>query len=265
MKTSSFKKLFGTLAIAGALVMVPSAFAETNASTTGSFTVNNSGIVHVKNAEVTSVSGNIVNAVSRFTNLVTSWVFTTNASTTIAVANATTSSTSNIKVGDKINVVGTLSALGSVISVNATKIVDTTSFALWKTKSGTVQSVNTANGTFVLKSDDKLITVQTNATTTFMITPTATSLATTTTLGGLVIGSKVNVTGYMNPTKTVLTASKVTIKPLKLEVNKENKKKTNGSNNGWKNGWKDKEDRTNNGEHKGFLKTNIGTNIGLGL
>ncbi len=273
MKKQTIKTALGSLAIAGALLMAPSVFADTVATTTGSFNVNSSGVVRVKNAEVTSVSGNVVNAITRFTNFITNWTFTTNASTTIAANNSISTSTSNIRVGDRINVAGTLSALGSTISVNASKIVDITSYALFKTKSGTVQSVNTTNGTFVLKTDDKLITVQTNASTTFSVIPTGTTTATTTTLAGLTLNSKVQVVGSLNADKTVLTATKVLVKPVKLENEnrennknkRENKKENRGASQGLKNGWKAKEDRDNEGEHKGFLKTNIGAKVDLDL
>lgn len=269
MKTQTIKTAFGSLAIAGALLMAPSVFADTVATTTGSFNVNTSGVVHVKNAEVTSVSGNVVNAITRFTNFITNWTFTTNASTTVAANNSSSTSTSNIHVGDRINVAGTLAALGSTISVNASKIVDITSYALFKTKSGTVQSVNTTNGTFVLKTDDKLITIQTNASTTFSVIPTGTTTATTTTLAGLTLNSRVQVAGSLNADKTVLTTTKVVVRPAKVEntenESKKNKKENNGASHGLKNGWKAKEDRDNEGEHKGFLKTNIDAKVDLDL
>lgn len=172
MKTTSIKTLLGSIVVAGAIMSVPvSAFAaNARASTTASFYVNGDGIVHVINAEVTSISGNIVNAISRFKNNVVTWAFNTNASTTIFANNSGVASTADIKVGDKLNVVGALNTLGTTISVNATKIKDKTSMSLWRTKTGTIQSVNLTNGTFVLKENNgKSVTVQTNANTMFSL------------------------------------------------------------------------------------------------
>lgn len=265
----TFKTAFGTLAITSVLLMAPSVFADTTSTSTGSFNVDSNGIVRVKNAEVTSVSGNVVNAITRFTNLITNWTFNTNASTIVVTNGSASTFTANIHVGDRINVAGTLVALGSTISVNASKIIDITSYALFKTKTGTVQSVNTTNGTFVLKTDDKLITVQTNASTTFSVIPTGTSTATTTTLAGLTLNSKVQVMGSINADKTVLTATKVVVKPVKVEKkdneDKKDRKENRGESRGLKNGWKEKEDRDNEGEHKGFLKTNIDAKVDLDL
>jgi hypothetical protein len=253
MKTTTIKTLFGSLLFAGAFALAPVAVFAAGATTTTSVKINTDGIVRVANAEVTSVSGNIINAVTRFKNNVVSWAFTTNASTTIAANNSHIASTTDIKVGDKLNVTGALSAFGSTISVAATKVLDITSMASWRAKSGTVQSINTSNGTFVLKSGDKLITVQTNASTTFRWKSSA-----TTTLATLPLNAKVRVAGAANSDGTFIAASNIMVVSFgKSSVRKENK----GADQGLKNGWKDMEDRDNEGEHKGFLKVNLGLRL----
>ncbi len=255
MKTNTLKTLFGSLIIAGAFIATPVATFAAGATTTSSVRINGDGIVRVVNAEVTSISGALINAVTRFKNNVVAWTFTTNASTTIAVNNSiTATSTAGINVGDRINVTGPLTALGSTISVTATKLRDITSTALFKVRTGTVQSINAGNGTFVLKTGDKLMTIQTNASTTYALgtsTPAFSSLA---------LNAKVAVAGIVNAENTIITASKVTF--LSIGTTIKNKiKSNNGASHGLKNGWKDKEDRDNEGEHTGFLKGALNLNL----
>jgi hypothetical protein len=233
MNSYTTKKALGSLTILSALILAPSAFADTHATTTGQVSIGRNGHVIVKNAEVTSVSGNVVNALARFANTITSWVFTTNASTTIGANNSMSAATSDIHVGDRINVAGTLASLSATASVNASRILDKTSMAMWRSKSGTVQSVDLANGTFVLKTEEKVFTVKTSVTTVFTAKPTATSTVATN-LAGLAVGRKAEVTGTINADGTVLSASKVLVKPL-IAVN----------------------EKKNNGKHKGFFKLGL--------
>ena len=245
------KKTLGSVALLSALLVAPSAFADTTATTTGQAMIGHNGNVVVRNAEVTSVSGNVVNAIARFANIVTSWVFTTNASTTIGANNTTSATIADIHVGDHINVAGTLSALGAVVSVNASKIMDKTSMANFKSKVGTIQSVNTGNGTFILKTGDKTLTVQTNAATAFTVKTSATSTVTTT-LAALPINGKVEVQGTVNTDGTILTATKVLVKPTIMNTDKKS----------WedlKKEWKDsrKEDKEH-GNRKGLFHVSLG-------
>lgn len=252
-----------SMSILSALALSPMVFAaDTNTAPT--VRINGDGIVQVTNAEVTSISGNIINAITRFKNSVTAWTFTTNASTTI-IANPKASSTATFAIGDRLKVTGALSAIGSTISVNATKIKEMASFTVARGTSGTVQSINVTAGTFVIKSDNKLVTVLTNASTTFTVVGTTTPL----TLASLTQNSKVKVMGTMNGTRTIIIATSVVVKTEnqdrdhddeKDDDNRKNKR-NKGEDRGLKNGWKDKEDRDNSGEHRGFLKTNI--NVGL--
>lgn len=258
MKITSIKKTLGSIALLGVFTITPALFAA-NASTTASVRINEDGIVHIVNAEITSISGNVIQAITHFKNNVANWTFTTNASTTIAANNTKAASTTDLKIGDRLNVTGALATLGSTISVSASKIMDLTSYLPWKTTSGTVKSINTSNGTFILMSGDKLITVQTNASTTFALKSSA---STTTTLSSLVLNTNVKVFGTITSDGTDITATKVIAKTTENKDNKNKEKKdNNGKDNGLKNGWKDKEDRDNTGKHEGFLKKNL--NIGL--
>ena len=257
MKITSIKKVFGSLAVATVLVTAPSVFAaDVNATTSSSVRINSDGIVHVVGAEVTSISGTIVTALSHFKNTIVTWTFATNASTTVNTNPTTVDSTTDIRVGDRLNVTGALSAFGSTISVNATKIKDMTTLALWRGRTGTVHSVNIANGTFVLMSNDKLITVQTNASTTFGFAP---ATSTVPTLATLALNSRVVVAGISNSNGTVITATKVIV-----TTNSSTVVKNNDKNHDSKNESKDKKEHEDNGKHKGLLKTHFNLGVGVG-
>ncbi len=264
MKTSNLKTLFSGIAIAGALMAIPVSTFAANATTSAAVRINGDGIVHVINAEVTSISGNIINAVTRFKNSVVNWAFTTNASTTIAANNSLTATTTDIRVGDRLKVNGLVSAFGSTISVQANTIKDITSMASWRVKSGTVQSVNIANGTFVLKQDDKLVTVQTNASTTFALANkigNQTASTTPMTLALLTVNSKVMVSGVTNADGTSMTATKVTVKVTNDNKSKHEWKKE------WKDAWKNSKDnekgnKDQSHDHQSYLKSNLGISLG---
>lgn len=254
MKINTFKTLLGSLTIAGALVALPLSAYALDASSTSALQIGENGVVHVRNAEVTSVSGSIINAVTRFKDTLATWAFTTNASTTVRLGNKATS-TAQIQAGDKISVLGFLTSFGSTFGVNATKIRGLTSIAAFRGTTGTVKSINLANATFVTTVNGKDITIATNASTTFAMAGTSTVAS----LAKIAIGQKVTVLGTLNADKTILTAVKVTIKHPK-----EDRNENEGSSHGLKNGQKDKEDRDNSGEHKGFLQVNSNLNLNLG-
>lgn len=253
MKTNTFKTLFGSLLVSSFLIAAPAFAADVKASQEASFRVNSDGIVQVIGAEITSVSGNVINAVTRLKNNVVTWAFTTNASTTI-VGGSKSSTTSDLRVGDKLNVTGSLTSLGSTIGVSAGKILDVTLLSSLRAKTGTVQSINTTNGTFTLKADDKVFVVQTNASTTFKL-----SKATTTqTLSNMVVGQKVTVLGTLSSDGSTITASQVALKAENKKIKKELdelKKKF-------------KKDTHNNGKGRDdeihSLKANLGLHFGLG-
>lgn len=252
MKTHSLKSLLGGAMVAGTLMFMPLlASAQTAATTTSSVRINRDGVVNIVNAEVTAVTGNIINAITRFKNTVVNWAFTTNASTTINVANATPA-TNDILVGDRLNVSGIVTTIGTSLGLDATSLKSFATSTKQKmatstgTVSGQITSVNAANGTFVLRiSNDRTVTVQTNASTTFRFTKSTT----TPIFANLATGAKVAVVGTADASGTVITATQVV---TKLD-DKADSNKGKGSSHGLKNGQKDKEDRDNRGEHKGFL------------
>lgn len=264
MKTTSLRTILGGALVGGTLMVMPLAVSalDATATTSSSVRINRDGVVAIVNAEVTSVTGNIINAITRFKSTVVHWAFATNASTTVNVAN-TTDITNDVLAGDHINVMGTVTTLGTSLGLNATAIKSfapsvkpktATSTKIGQAVSGKVTSVNIANGTFMMKaSHDKVVTVQTNASTTWnhhMATGTAT-------LARLAVDARVAVVGTFDASGTTLTATQVIAKPENDKEHKENK----GSSHGLKNGFKNQEDRDNRGEHKGFLKAFFSTTL----
>ena len=135
MKKLTIAKTFGAAALLGAFAVTPAFALDANSSVT----INADGNVRVINAEVTSISGNVINAVTHFKNLVTNWMFTTNASTTVKGGASATSSISGIAVGDKLDVAGILTSFGQPISITASKIVD------FKTSSSGTSTASSTN------------------------------------------------------------------------------------------------------------------------
>ena len=216
MKITPIKAFFSSLTIASAMFMIPSStFATETNVVSPSIHVNESGDIKLTGAEVTSVTGNIINTVLRFKNTVTPVAITTNASTTIKAGSSTDALLTSIKVGDKLNISGFLTGLGTTFTITAQEIHDITSFVSMSGKSGIVQSVNVANNTFVIKTNnDKMITVQNNASTTFLLGNKATS----TMAQAVTINAKVEVKGFLNTEGTILTATKVMVKDSEKNI-----------------------------------------------
>ncbi len=224
MKTITLKTGLGAIALASALMSVPVASFAATASTTTSVSINHNGIIRVINAEVTSVTGSIINAIARFKNTVVNLVVNTNATTTIAANNSLTASTTDIHVGDKLSITGALSSIGGTVGLTATKVKDTTSMPIIKTEIGVVSNVNAGSGTFTLTTDNTAVTVQTNASTKYSLGTQATS-----TFANLVANNKVTVTGTLSANGSVFTATRVAgrLDDIKKDIRKD-----------WKNEWK---------------------------
>lgn len=191
--------------------------AEDSVSNQTKVKINSDGIVTIVNAEVTSISGNIIGAVSRFKNTVMNWSFLTSATTTFTGTHGAATTSGNVALGDRINVTGALSSIGSTLGLTVFKIHDVTAQSEWKVKNGRVQSINTTNGTFVLKSDEKLITVKTNASTSFLLGNVA-----STTLSSMMLNSKVKVYGSFSADGSTFTATKIVVHMGELKRNWKN-------------------------------------------
>lgn len=123
----SIKKIMGSATLAALMLMPLAASADTIGAHagTGVFIATN-GIVRVIGAEVASISGNVVSAVTSLGGVLINWNVTA-TSTTKVIANGSASSTvADIHVGDKIGFVGTALSTSSPFFVTASKIRDIT-------------------------------------------------------------------------------------------------------------------------------------------
>lgn len=216
MKIITSKTLLGSLTLASALFVIPMLTQAADAS----ININHDGKVTLPQVEVTSVVGNVVNAVVRIRNATTSVAITTTASTSIDTKTTFHGTLSDIKVGDRLNISGLFTGIGTSLNITAQKIRNLTSFISFRVKSGTIKSINTANNSFVLKMvNGKLMTVNYNASTTINIGNLGNGSSTL--AGALALNSKVEVRGLVSTDGSVLNASKIIVKkPEKVNKGK---------------------------------------------
>ncbi len=203
------QKVLSSVALASLLAAAPlfaSAQPLSAHAGTGVF-ISQSGIVHVIGANVTSVGSGFVNAMTTLGNVVLNFIVNASADTKIGANGSAHASTTDIKVGDTVSFVGSLSSSpGSTLTVAAKKIRDITTFPALRLGAGTITSVNAGAGSFVMTKGDRTITVQTTASTTIFVNGAASTLA------SFKVGDKVGVAGSGNADGTVITASKVVVR-----------------------------------------------------
>ncbi|MCR4325368.1 MAG: DUF5666 domain-containing protein [Patescibacteria group bacterium] len=204
------QKVLGSVAVASLIAVMPFAASADTLSAKGStgVVINPNGIVRVIGADVTSVGNSVLGAVTNLGDIVINWLINVSASTRIVANGSSDATTTDIKVGDKISFTGSLSSsAGNLLTVAATKVRDVTNFPFRHFGAGTISSVNEANGSFVLiVKDDRMVTVQTNASTTIRLN------GATTTFGALTVGERVRIVGTLNADGSVITASDIVLK-----------------------------------------------------
>lgn len=222
MKTTTLKAFIGTFALASALSLAPSAaFAKM-------VSMDANGNIFLSNVQVTAVTGNTISGFLNFKNTQAPVTVVTDASTTVQTGNGTANTNASIKIGDMLSISGFITGINNSITLTANKIRNTSSYISLRIKSGTVQSINTTNGSFVLVTNDskknpKTVTVVTNANTAFYVDN---NRATSTLASTVTLNAKLHVQGTMNADGTVLTASKVTLKnSSKMSIDKKENKK----------------------------------------
>lgn len=229
MKTFTIKSLAGSTLAVLTVLLAP---VSVNALSLPSVQIHGNGNVNLSGVQVTSTSGNTINGVIAFPNAATTTVtITANADTKVQSSSNSSSSNhtpssslADIKVGDFLNISGIFTGFSTSLSITARTIHEITSFISFRAKSGTVQSVNVANNTFVLKmANNRLLTVQANASTTILLGNKATSTLAT----AVTVNSKVEVRGLMNTDGTVFTASKVVVKLQEQKKEKNENKNDN--------------------------------------
>lgn len=164
----------------------------------------------VATAVVTSINGSVITAVNHKDSATTTWTITTNADTKFFIRGHhdknVTKSINDIIVGDRVGAAGTVTDNdGTERAITATYLVQ------WNPSdkvraAGTVLSVNSTNGTFVLDTQHKgQVTVQTDSSTTIK-NGTSTGV-----LANITVGTKVAVKGMWNSLKSAINAVKIRI------------------------------------------------------
>ena len=221
------KKIISSLTGLAMFTLPFAALADTNANAeaNGGLFINGSGIVHAIRAEVTAISGSVISAISHFGSNVINWSITTNADTKFG-KNATSSA--SIAIGDKINVSGALTGVGSTFSVTANKVKETGSKFVNRVFAGTIASLNAGLGTFTVTHGNTTANVQTNASTTFSLDGVASAFP------SLFVGEKVKIVGSQNASTSILTATQVLGHSAQKEDNNPNDDKDRDGNRGAK-------------------------------
>ena len=123
------KGFLGGMALAGLIALSPALSSAATVNSHESISVNGNGIVRVIGAEVTAVGQNVVSAIVHLGNLAVS--IAANTSSTTKVMTHGSSSTAAIAVGDKVNILGALTASGgNSLTIDARKIRDRTTASM---------------------------------------------------------------------------------------------------------------------------------------
>lgn len=207
------KSILKTAPISLALLSVLFIPLTTYAIGVPSIDIRHNGKVQLTGAEVTAVSGDTITGVIKLKNATTSATIKVGASTTVQTkegskVNSTPYSLSSIKVGDVINVSGFFTGFTTSLNVTAEKVRNLGAYLSLRVSNGKVESVNSANGTFTMRTNDnKLVTVTTTAATTVY----SSNKATTTLAAVLSVNKNVHVQGTLSADGSTLAASSVRI------------------------------------------------------
>ncbi len=211
----------GSVGIASLLMIMPFAASAQSlqAEQSAGVFISPSGIVRVIGANVTAVSSGVVHAMTTIGSVVMNWVVNVSATTKTSADGEKTATTTNIKLGDKVAFSGMLaSSTGSVLTVAATKIREMIAKPFRHFGAGTITSVNSGAGSFVISHGNTSLTVQTTASTTVKRSGQPTTLA------SLQIGEKVVITGTPNADGTIIAATSIEVRSQKSEHANDNGK-----------------------------------------
>jgi hypothetical protein len=191
------KVRLGVASLVGFSILLSSAslaFAQTTAANSGPASVgstlethiNNDGTVLVRGAKITSINGSTINATQTWGSYNVSWVVNTNTSTKFTRRFGGDSSLGEFTVGDYISFSGTLDTTQPQGTVTAKVVKDYSVQKVNATFSGTVQSINSGNTSFVLATPNR------GDVTVFVSTTTSIKVGNaTTTFSSLAVGQKI--------------------------------------------------------------------------
>jgi hypothetical protein len=204
-KGFSVRQFFVSAVVASAAIGAFAGIAAADSRLGVSVDVGASGGTLVRGAEVTAVSDSEVRAETSWGDAVLNWVVKTDAETDYVGKNGKDMARGDIAVGDTISFRGSLDQAVSGLAVTA-NVVKNWSKTEARTKlNGTVSSINSSLGSFVVTHGNSTTTIETNGSTDFEVNGKDGSLA------DLFLNSKVKIQGMFNASSTIFAASSVEI------------------------------------------------------
>lgn len=215
------KYILGAMALAlvMSLGLAHSAFADNDhdqqnrearrAGTTLEIHVTDSGKVLVRGAKVTGVTGSVVTATTAWGNAVATWTVNTGSTTQLVRRyGGAMTSLSEITIGDFVSFSGTIATgATSPFVVDAKVLKDWSIQKKNATFEGTITSVDGANSSFVLTSNNRgAVTVKVATTTEIKKDSTSGTFA------DIIAGLRVTATGLYNNVNSTLEATHVKVK-----------------------------------------------------
>lgn len=172
----------------------------------------------VRGAQVTAISGNTITATTALGSTTLSWLVKVNGATDFIHKYSGTSSLADVSIGDQLSFSGKIDTTASQLTVNAKVIKNWSVGESRATISGTIDSVNVSQNTFVLVGKKQ-------ATTTVAVSG-STSIwknGATTTFSSLIVGNILKVSGIFNSQNKILTAEKIVVSVKEIEGNNSGK------------------------------------------
>ncbi len=212
------KLLFGTAAVlAGVTMLSALALAENDdhdkmmqheeirkVGSTLEVHISDNGNVLMRGAKVTKINGSTITAANTWGSATLSWTVNTNSNTSFIRRFGGTSSLSEISVGDIVSVQGTLVTTTSELTIQAKTVKDWSIQKQNASVSGTIESVNSSDGSFMLKKEEgTVIKVMVGSATDIKKGDQKIAFA------DLKTGTTIRVTGLLNTAQNVLEASQV--------------------------------------------------------
>ena len=196
--------------LAAAAISLPSLASANNGSKDNSGTmvsIHNDGSVLVRGATVTSVSGDVIIARTSWGDTNISWEIDTDGSTEFYSKGGADSSFGNVDNGDMVSFSGSLDRDDGAFSVDAKVVRNWSIEDVRANLSGTIESIDEDDNSFVLETRNKgEVTVTTDGDTDFLLRN-----RTGADFGDLSVGAFVFVTGSYDEGDDTLDASSVSL------------------------------------------------------
>lgn len=176
-----------------------------NANVRPEVSIAQNGMVLVRGAKVTSVSGSTIQAGVTFGSFTMNWTVKTSGDTEFVRYHGGRGTISDVAVGHIISFRGKLDTTASSATVNAGTVRNWSVQKVQVSRAGEVKSVNSSNSSFVLRVGNQDVTVATNASTTI----TRNGVAGT--FSSIQVGSRAQVTGLWDSVANTFEASAVVI------------------------------------------------------